>query len=131
MNTKYLMTAASIVLGVTGIALSFLSQEILAILSEQTTPTLTVMLQLLGALYFGFAMLNWMAKDSLLGGIYGRPIVAANVSHFFIGALALLKVLFQHHEIILWIVTIVYTLFAVLFSLIMYNNPKNKVTVAS
>ncbi|MDP1676253.1 MAG: hypothetical protein Q8L88_05250 [Bacteroidota bacterium] len=126
MNTKLLMTAASIVLGVTGIALSFFPQEISTLLHAHTTTTLTVILQLLGALYFGFAMLNWLAKDSLLGGIYGRPIVAGNVTHFVIGALALLKVLLQNNQMLIWIAAIVYAIFAVLFSLVMYRNPAKK-----
>ncbi len=124
MNTKLLMTAASIVLGATGIVLSFLPQEISTLLHAHTTTTLTVILQMLGALYFGFAMLNWLAKDSLLGGIYGRPIVAGNVAHFVIGALALLKVLSQNQEIAILIAAIVYTVFAVMFSLVMYKNPR-------
>ncbi len=120
------MTVTSIVLGATGIALSFLPQEILTLLNEQATPMLTVILQLLGALYFGFAMLNWMAKDSLLGGIYGRPIVVGNVTHFVVGALSLFKVLSQNHQVMIWIVTIVYVVFAVIFSLVMYTNPAKK-----
>jgi hypothetical protein len=126
MNTKLLMTAASIVLGVTGIALSFLPQEITLLLDAHTTTTLTIILQLLGALYFGFAMLNWLAKETLLGGIYGRPIVAGNVTHFVIGALALLKVLSQNHEIVILIAAILYAVFGVLFSMVMYRNPNNK-----
>ena len=125
------MTVASIVPGATGIALSFLPQEITLLLDAHTTTTLTVILQLLGALYFGFAMLNWMAKDSLLGGIYGRPIVAGNVTHFVIGALALLKVLSQNHEIVILIAAIIYSFFALLFTLVMYKNPNNKNTQTS
>jgi hypothetical protein len=126
MNTKLLMTVTSIVLGVIGIALSFFPQEISMLLHAHTTATLTVILQLLGALYFGFAMLNWLAKDSLLGGIYGRPIVAGNVTHFVVGALALLKVLSQNQEIVILIAAIVYAVFAVMFSLVMYKNPNKK-----
>lgn len=120
------MTAASIVLGATGIALSFLPQEISTLLHAHTTTTLTMILQLLGALYFGFAMLNWLAKDSLLGGIYGRPIVVGNATHFVVGALALLKVLSQNREIVILIAAIVYSIFAILFSMMMYKNPNKK-----
>ena len=126
MNTKLIMTAASLTLGAAGIALSFFPQEITVLLDAHTTTTLTVILQLLGALYFGFAMLNWMAKDSLLGGIYGRPIVVGNMAHFVVGALALLKVVSQNQQTIIWMTTIVYAIFAVLFSLVMYKSPHNK-----
>lgn len=118
------MTAASFMLGVTGIALSFFPQEISMILHAHITTTLTIILQLLGALYFGFAMLNWMAKETLLGGIYGKPIVAGNVIHFVIGALALIKVLSQDQRLIVLVASIVYAVFAVMFSVVMYRNPK-------
>ena len=48
-------------------------------------------MQLLGALYIGFAMANWTAKDNAIGGIYSRPLSLANCVHFVAGALALLK----------------------------------------
>ena len=35
--------------------------------------------------------MNWTAKDSLIGGIYARPVSLANFGHFFAGALLLLK----------------------------------------
>ena len=38
-----------------------------------------------------FAMLNWMAKGVIIGGIYSRPIVIANLAHFLIGDLELIK----------------------------------------
>ena len=120
------MTAASIVLGIAGISLSFFPQEITVLLEAHITTTLTIILQLLGALYFGFAMLNWLAKDSLLGGIYGRPIVVGNMAHFVIGALALLKVVSQTQQIIIVGAAIVYAVFALLFSLVMYKNPSQK-----
>lgn len=126
MNTKLLMTAASLVLGITGISLSFLPQEISILLHAHTTTTLTIILQLLGALYFGFAMLNWMAKDSPLGGIYGRPIIVGNVTHFVVGAFALLKVLSQNQEIVILIAAIVYALFAMMFTMVMYRTPNKK-----
>jgi len=44
---------------------------------------------------FGFAMINWTAKTSLLGWIYGRPIPIGNFAHYAIAALALLKIAFQ------------------------------------
>jgi hypothetical protein len=45
---------------------------------------------LLGVAHVGFGMINWIAKGSILGGIYGRAIVVGNQVHFFGGTLVLL-----------------------------------------
>jgi len=31
-------------------------------------------MQIIGSFYFAFAILNWMSKGSIIGGIYNRPI---------------------------------------------------------
>ena len=47
--------------------------------------------QLLGAAWLGIAALNWLQRAAMLGGIYGRPIVLANLVLYFISALSLLR----------------------------------------
>ncbi len=119
MNTKFLMTSSSVLMGVIGIALTFLSGEILNFLGAPSHPGSTIGLQLAGALYFGFAMVNWTAKANLIGGIYGRPIAIGNAVHFFIGALALIKAGF----IPLLPLTITYSILAVAFYIVMVTHP--------
>ena len=62
MKTKPIMISSSIFLGILGILLTFIPDEIVSSLSVASNPISTLSLQLLGAIYFGFAMLNWMAK---------------------------------------------------------------------
>lgn len=126
MNTKLLMTVSSVLLLAAGIAITFLPQEILAQFTAQSNQELTLTLQILGAFYFAFGMVNWLAKESLLGGIYGRPIVVGNVTHFLIGALALVKGITLHNSILLWIAAAVYAVFAAAFTLVMYTQPTQK-----
>ena len=95
MNTKLLMGVSAGFLGLLGIALSFIPQEILTFFKLQVTQLSTLFLQIIGALYMGFAMLNWMSKASLIGGIYNRPVAIANVMHFTVVALALVKIVFN------------------------------------
>ncbi len=121
------MGASAIVMGATGIALLFLPQEI----ANETNfiGTNALILQILGALYLGFAMLNWNAKANLIGGIYSKPVSIGNLTHFSIGALALAKS--ASHTAGLswnWIVVIVYTIFAILFGYVSFTSPvlKNK-----
>lgn len=83
------MTITAAILGATGIVLTFMPQEVASFLNLPEATT--ILFQILGALYFGFAMLNWTAKANLIGGIYSRPVAIANFTHFLIGGLALAK----------------------------------------
>jgi ABC-type multidrug transport system permease subunit len=127
MNTKLLMSASAVVMGITGITLSFFPQEFVSLFKMADTNI--IVLQLLGGLYFGFAMLNWAAKANLTGGIYSRPVAIGNLTHFVIGGLALLK--FATRNITttyIWIAVILYLVFAILFGFVLFTNPvmKNK-----
>ena len=91
MNTKSLMTLSAMILALVGISLIFLPNEILDYLELSVSETLQLLMQIIGSLYFALAILNWMSKGSLIGGIYGRPIAMANLTHFVIAGLALIK----------------------------------------
>jgi hypothetical protein len=93
MNTRWLMIGSAVVLAALGLVASFVPREILLRLGSQGAPLETLLVQITGALYLGFAMFNWMARESLLGGIYGRPVVFGNFMHFMVAAFALLKAL--------------------------------------
>ena len=122
MNTKLLMTVSAATLGVTGIILTFMPQEVSHFMHE--TESNPVVFQVLGALYFGFAMLNWTAKANLIGGIYSRPVAIGNFAHFFIGGVALIKlVLHNTNWTYLWAVAILYLIFAMLFGYVLFTNP--------
>jgi hypothetical protein len=125
MNTKILMISSCLFLGILGFILTFLPDETLSYLSISSNPISTLSLQLLGALYLGFAMLNWMAKGSLIGGIYNRPIAIGNMMHFGVGALALIKITskIQIHSELVIALAIVYSLFAVLFVYVFRTTP--------
>ena len=118
------MTISALTMGMAGIILSFLLHEILNYLSSTTGTILDpLILQILGALYFAFAMVNWTAKANLIGGIYARPIAIGNLAHFTIGALALIKGYFSNHEMVVLILSIVYTVFAILFTIVFFTHP--------
>ncbi len=125
MNTKILMISSSIFLGLSGAILSFLPDEIISSISITSNPISTLSFQLLGAVYLGFAMLNWMAKGSLIGGIYNKPIAVGNFMHFGVGALALVKIISKiqvHLEIVISL-TVAYVVFAILFAYVFSTNP--------
>lgn len=125
MKTKPIMISSSIFLGILGISLTFIPDEIVSSLRVTSNPISTLSLQLLGAIYLGFAMLNWMAKGTLIGGIYNKPIAIGNFMHFTIGGLALIKIITEinaYTEIIIFL-TVFYVIFAVLFAYIFKTNP--------
>ncbi len=125
MNTKILMTSSAIFLIIIGVLLSFLPNEIADSLNVEPTIVTILFLKILSALYLGFGILNWMAKGTLIGGIYNRPIAIGNLMHFGVGAIALVKVIsnIQTHSEIIISLTVVYVVFAILFAYVFRTNP--------
>ncbi|GGK87891.1 hypothetical protein GCM10011405_39560 [Rufibacter glacialis] len=116
------MLASAIFMALLGGISSFMPQEVLLYLGSEATGLGPLLVQLLGALYLGFAILNWMAKGILIGGIYARPVALGNLMHFLVGALALLKAA-QAGGQVLWPLAVVYGLFALLFGMISFRHP--------
>jgi len=131
MNTKSLMTSSAIILALIGISLIFFPKEILDYFELSTSDTLELLMQIIGSFYFAFAMLNWMSKGSLIGGIYNRPIALANWTHFFIAGLALIKGVLANPSLsyIIWSIAIIYSIFAILFGIVLFKHPvsENKI----
>ena len=127
MNTKILMIASAILLGICGILFEFLPHEILRYNGVEAVGVVPLLVQIIGALYMGFAAMNWMAKTVLIGGIYARPLAIGNFAHFMIGAFALMKYAFDAQNLwIIWIAAIIYSTFAILFGIIFFTNPLKK-----
>ena len=126
MNTKIIMTSSALVLGISGLVLTFMPDELLLYLKLPLEKNIELLLQILGALYFAFGMTNWMSKDTLIGGIYNRPIAIGNMTHFIMVAIASFKLLVSGSEYpdFLWVLSGIYGLFAVLFGLILFKTPK-------
>lgn len=111
-------------MGLAGIILIFLPEEIANYAGFASTNFNLLLLQVLGALYFAFALLNWMAKANLIGGIYSKPVAIGNFAHFFIAGLTIVKSAFvSQHVIALWIGAIIYCIFAILFAIVVFGNP--------
>jgi hypothetical protein len=120
-NTKLVMTVSSFVLGLAGLMLLFAPQEALAALRVPLATPLPILVQLAGALYVSFSVMNWTAKDSLIGGIYARPISLANFAHFFVGTLVLVKAQLSRESRMVTVgVLIGYVIFAMLFGWLVF-----------
>lgn len=87
-----LLMGASAALGaLLGLALTFAPQELAGAAEGGHSAAMALLLQLLGALYLAWALANWMARHSVIGGIFGHPLALGNLAHYAIGALALAR----------------------------------------
>lgn len=130
MNTKLLMTISGLALGLSGLFALFAPDILLETLGASATTPLSIPVQLMGALYFAFALVNWTAKDSAIGGIYARPVSLGNFSHFFVGALILIKYFLSNtYNLVVLLIMMAYILFAIAFYWLVFRAtglPKGK-----
>ena len=123
MNTRILMLTSSLILGLAGIFALFVPENLLTIFGVTPVNHLSVFTQLLGALYFSMALMNWTAKDSAIGGIYARPVSLGNFAHFFIGALVLAKYLLANGlNVSILLIALVYAVLALLFYWLVFRH---------
>jgi hypothetical protein len=123
MKTNLLMSASAIFMAAGGVGGLFMPQELLAELGTPTSSVLPALVQLHAAILLGFAMVNWMAKGSLIGGIYNRPVLIGNVAHFMIGAITLVKLVMAGRSQVVMVIAAAYILFAIGFGLLMFRSP--------
>lgn len=133
MNTKIVMTSSALTLGTVGVILTFIPETTLNLLTINSNETALFMMQIVGALFFAFGMLNWMTKSSIIGGIYNRPIAVANLTHFLIAGLALSKGLFANPKLpfMIWVIGGVYFVFMILFGIILFRHPTTETKLKS
>ncbi|MFC4408851.1 hypothetical protein ACFOZY_00235 [Chungangia koreensis] len=123
MNTNWLMSSSAVVMGLWGFVGTFLPKEIANFLGIDASPITLILLQIIGGLYFGFAMLNWFTRSARIGGIYNRPVVLGNMSHFIVVAFALIRQLIDQVNFILILMTVIYVVFAICFGYVFRANP--------
>jgi len=123
--TKTLMIISAIFLAVNGFVFSFFPNEISVLLTNDDNHIFTLILQILGALYLGFSYINWMSKNSLIGGIYNKPLLIGNLLHFLTSSMALIKLAFKFENNLQLILsyTIIYCLFTLFFGYVFFTNP--------
>ena len=77
MNTRMLMTLSTACLGLLGIALLFFPQEAGGLIPLGPDSELSA--QMAAAGFLAIAVLDWAGRGAVYGGIFGRPIVLANL----------------------------------------------------
>jgi hypothetical protein len=99
--SSLLSRVSAAVLLLAGVALLFAPDVLLPALVPGFPPVAAWLGQLLGAAWLAVAALNWLQRAAVLGGIYGRPVVLANVALYFISALSLLRALLGGANVLL------------------------------
>lgn len=110
-----------------GVAALFAPQELLSFGGAVPGDLNVSLLQAVGAAFLGFGMLNWLSRYSMTGGIYGRPVVAANFAHTFAAAALLVKVVPQGNgSPLAWAALGIYGILAVLFGIKFFGSVRRK-----
>jgi hypothetical protein len=121
---RLVMISSAAWMALCGLAATFAPQELLARAALPAAGTPLVAMQLLGALYLSFAMVNWMAKESLIGGIYNRPVALGNTLHFSMGAIALVRAAVGGFDpAVIVPLAIVYAVLALAFGTMLVTSP--------
>lgn len=126
MYSRILMSSSAVFLAILGLLTSFAPLEVLS--RHGTTPdnATLLLIQMMGALYLGFAILNWTARGVIIGGIYSRPLALGNFLHFAMVGVMLTKAAFVHGALPLAISAFVFSFFAVWFGLVLIRSPLPK-----
>jgi len=123
MHTRILMIASAALMAVIGLAASFMPQEVLGLHGTVPDNATVLFVQMAGAVYLGFAILNWYARGILIGGIYARPVAAGNFLHFVMVAITLIKAAISFGAVELAVSAAVFSVFAIWFGLVMFKSP--------
>lgn len=117
------MSASAALMALLGVIGSFLPEETLNFLgSAPDTPTV-ILVQITAALYLAFAMLNWTARGSIIGGIYSRPVTLGNFLHTAVVSALLVKASIVLQAAGVVFLATVYTVFAIWFGLVLFTHP--------
>ena len=92
-SSKFLITTLAAFVFLQGIGTTFFSNEFIGLLSLQQHMLTTLIVQLLGAIQLGWGMLNYMCRNHKYGGIYGRPLLLANLAFLIVSGMAMLRLL--------------------------------------
>jgi hypothetical protein len=122
--SSLLSRASAALLLVGGIGLLFAPDVLLPRLLPGFPTAAAWLGQWLGAAWLAMALLNWMLRTVLMGGIYGRPIVMANLVLYVISALSLFRVLWSGRATQgLWFVLAPTAVFAVAYGALLLRGP--------
>jgi len=123
MKTKWLMMSSAVFLAALGLATSYMPERVLGMHGTVPDNATLLLVQMMGALYLGFALLNWTARGVLMGGIYARPLALGNFLHFAMVAVMLTRAAIAHGVVQLATSAFVFSVFAIWFGVVLFTHP--------
>ena len=121
--TRWLMMLSAIFLAIAGLITSYFPDKVLETHNVVPNNTMLLLIQMMGALYLGFAVLNWTARGVLMGGIYARPLALGNFLHFAMVAVMLARSAYDFGVVQLATSAVVFGVFAVGFGVALFRPP--------
>jgi len=107
-----------------GLTLLFAPDAVLPRLSPGFPAAALWVGQLLGAAWLGLSALNWIHRRAVLGGVYGRPVVFANLIQYFIGALVLVRAAQRASSPgALWLMAVPAVALALAYGVLLFRGP--------
>jgi hypothetical protein len=124
MGTRLLMGLSAAFMAALGASLLFFPQEIAAYATPAPGSLAILIVQIAGALYLGFAALNWTARANLIGGIYSRPVALANFFHFAVVSITLARSVLAGTSAAPLLPGLgLYAVFAIWFAVVLFTSP--------
>jgi len=123
MNSRILMMLSAVFLALLGLLTSYWPDKVLETHGTVPDNATLLLIQMMGALYLGFAILNWTARGVLIGGIYARPLALGNFLHFAMVGVMLAKAAITHGVVQLATSAVVFSGFAIWFGIILFTSP--------
>jgi hypothetical protein len=124
------VSAATLLLG--GLVMLFVPDEALSMLAPGFPANGTWIAQLVAAAWLALASLNWTSRAQIIGGVYGRPMVYANVLVYTISALSVFRVLMRGDgPRLLWLLALPMAGLAVVYGAVMLKGPFDRLDVGT
>lgn len=117
------MSVSAAFLGVLGLLTLFAPDTVLGVHGTVPDNATLLLIQMMGALYLGFAALDWSARGVLIGGIYSRPVALGNFWHFTVVAILLVKAAVTFGARELAMSAAVFSAFAIAFGVVLFGPP--------
>lgn len=124
MISSFVSRASAAYLGVVGFVMLFGADTVLPRVIPSFPLSAVWLGQLIAGAWLALAAMNWQARNTILGGIYGRPVVYSNVLLFVVTALGVFRAaLVTNASPMLWLIVGPAAIFALAYGALLLRGP--------
>ncbi len=124
MISSFITRTSAALLAAAGLPLLFASDVLLPRLIPGFPVASSWLGQLIAAAWLSVALFNWNSRETVLGGIYGRPSVNLNLVLYVVSAIALLKV--RDATLAVRVIAVPFALMAVVYGVLLFRGPLDR-----